>query len=161
MAINFQIAEKSDDKPLSVAVLRWALIVVFLWFGCMKFTSYEANGIAGLIKNSPIVGWLNTLFGVQGSSDTIGVLELLTATALIFGSFVPLFSALGAAMSCATYLITLSFMLSTPGTWAAPLGGFPWLSSEIGQFLIKDIVLLAASICLLSKSVKFSSPSLP
>ena len=151
---NFQIAEKSDTSVWPLAVLRWALVVIFIWFGCMKFTSYEAHGIEGLIEHSPIIGWLNRSFGVQGSSDIIGVLELSTATALILGAFISFFSALGAAMSCATYLITLSFMFSTPGVTAAPLGGFPWLSGDIGQFLIKDLVLLAASVCLLLKSIQ-------
>jgi reactive chlorine resistance protein C len=128
--------------------------VIFLWFGCMKFTSYEAHGIAPLIEHSPIMSWLHTLFGVQGASDTVGVLELTTAAALIAGAFVPLFSALGAAMSCATYAITLSFMLSTPGVAAAAAGGFPAISGDIGQFLLKDLVLLAASVCLLLKSIE-------
>jgi reactive chlorine resistance protein C len=154
MLKNLQIAERADTSVWPLGALRWALVVIFLWFGCMKFTGYEAHGIEGLIEHSPIIGWLNTSFGVQGSSDVIGVLELATAAALILGAFVPFFSALGAAMSCATYLITLSFMFSTPGVTAAPLGGFPWLSGDIGQFLIKDLVLLAASVCLLLKSVQ-------
>src|ERR1700754_108493 len=149
---SFRIAERADPSFLSVAVLRWALVVIFVWFGCMKFTSYEANGIAPLIEHSPIMSWLHTLFGVQGASDVVGVLELLRAAALIAGAFVPLCSALGAAMSCATYAITLSFMLSTPGVAAAAAGGFPAISGDIGQFLLKDLVLLAASVCLLLKS---------
>src|ERR1700743_903865 len=151
MLKSFQIAEKNDTSVWPLGVLRWSLVVIFLWFGCMKFTSYEAHGIEALIEHSPVLGWVNRSFGVQGSSDIIGVLELSTATALILGAFISIFSALGAAMSCATYLITLSFMFSTPGVTAAPLGGFPWLSGDIGQFLIKDLVLLAASVCLLIK----------
>jgi reactive chlorine resistance protein C len=157
MSAQFRVAEKADTSIWPLAVLRWALVVIFLWFGCMKFTGYEAHGIEGLIEHSPILGWLHTLFGVQGSSDIVGVLELSTAAALILGAFIPLFSALGAAMSCATYLTTLSFMFSTPGVTAAPLGGFPWLSGDIGQFLLKDLVLLAASVCLLLKSTVFAS----
>lgn len=150
---NFRIAERADPSFLSVAILRWALVVIFIWFGCMKFTSYEANGIAPLIEHSPIMGWLHALFGVQGASDVVGVLELSTAAALVLGAFLPAFSALGAAMSCATFLITLSFMLSTPGVAAAAAGGFPAISGDIGQFLLKDGVLFAASACLLLKSI--------
>src|ERR1700744_4386160 len=158
---NLQIAEKNDTSVWPLGVLRWSLVVIFLWFGCMKFTSYEAHGIEALIEHSPVIGWLNRSFGVQGSSDIIGVLELSTATALILGAFISIFSALGAAMSCATYLITLSFMFSTPGVTAAPLGGFPWLSGDIGQFLIKDLVLLAASLCLLLKSIQVAPRTAP
>ena len=70
----------------------------------MKFTAYEAAGIAPFIEHSPIMSWLHALVGVQGASYVIGVIELSTAAVLILGAFQPIFSALGAAMSAATYL---------------------------------------------------------
>jgi uncharacterized membrane protein YkgB len=154
--LRLQIAEKSAGPLSSLALLRWALVIVFLWFGAMKFTAYEANGIAPFIINSPIMSWLHSLFGVQGASYVIGVLELSTAAALIIGAFLPIFSALGAAMSAATYLITLTFFLSTPGVAEATAGGFPAISALPGQFLLKDVVLLAASLSLLVASIQAS-----
>ncbi|WP_092143620.1 YkgB family protein [Cupriavidus sp. YR651] len=156
---HLQIAEKSIGTPSSLALLRWALVVIFLWFGGMKFTAYEANGIAPFIANSPIMSWLHGLFGIQGASYVIGVLELSTAAALIVGAFRPIFSAFGAAMSAATYLITLTFFLSTPGVAEATAGGFPAISAAPGQFLLKDLVLLAASLSLLLASIRGSSPN--
>jgi hypothetical protein len=41
------------------------------------------------------MSWLHVLFGVQGASYVIGVLELATAIALIAGAFNPI--AIGAA----------------------------------------------------------------
>ena len=107
--IRLQIAENSTGSLNFLALLRWALVIIFLWFGGMKFTAYEAAGIAPFIEHSPIIDWLHALFGVQGASYVIGVIELSTAAALILGAFQPIFSALGAAMSAATYLITLTF----------------------------------------------------
>jgi reactive chlorine resistance protein C len=78
----------------------------------MKFTSYEAHGNAPLIDNSPLMSWLNVVFGVQGASDVIGVIELSTAMMLILGAFNAAASALGAAMSSVTFVITLSFFLT-------------------------------------------------
>ncbi|MFL9988507.1 DUF417 family protein [Paraburkholderia sediminicola] len=153
---RLQIAEKSAGSLSSLALLRWALVIVFLWFGAMKFTAYEANGIAPFIINSPIMSWLHSLLGVQGASYVIGVLELSTAGALIIGAFLPIFSALGAAMSAATYFITLTFFLSTPGVAEATAGGFPAISALPGQFLLKDVVLLAASLSLLVASIQAS-----
>lgn len=148
-----RIAEKNTGSYSSLALLRWALVVIFLWFGGMKFTAYEATGIAPFIEHSPIMNWLHMLFGVQGASYVIGALELSTAAALIAGAFQPVFSALGAAMSAATYLITLTFFLSTPGVAEQTAGGFPAISAAPGQFLLKDLVLLAASLLLLHASV--------
>lgn len=87
-----------------LALLRWALVIVFSWFGAMKFTAYEADGIAPFIGHSPIMSWLG-MFGVQGQSYFVGVIELSTAVVLALGAFRPSFSALGALMSAATYFI--------------------------------------------------------
>jgi uncharacterized membrane protein YkgB len=152
--IRLRIAERSVGSLSVLALLRWSLVVIFLWFGGMKFTAYEANGIAPFIAHSPIMSWLHALFGVQGASYVIGVLELATAAALILGAFVPLFSALGAAMSAATYLITLTFFLTTPGVAEATAGSFPAISAMPGQFILKDLVLLAASLVLLWASLQ-------
>src|SRR5215813_2812715 len=127
--IPLQIAEKGAGSLNFLALLRWALVVIFLWFGGMKFTAYEAAGIAPFVEHSPIMSWLHALFGVQGTSYVIGVLELSTAAALILGAFQPIFSALGAAMSAATYLITLTFFLRRPGVGEATVGRFPAISA--------------------------------
>ncbi len=156
-----RIAEQTDGSRRSLMLLRWSLVIVFLWFGGMKFTGYEAAGIAPFVAHSPIMGWLHTLFGVQGASYLIGIVELATAGMLIVGAFQPWASTLGAAMSCLTYLITLTFLVSTPGVAEPTAGGFPAISAPIGQFLLKDLVLLAASLCLLLASLGPIDPTRP
>jgi uncharacterized membrane protein YkgB len=153
------IAERTFGSRGSLALLRWALAIVFLWFGGMKFTSYEAHGNAPLIDHSPVMSWLNVVFGVQGASDVIGVIELSTGVMLILGAFNAAASALGAVMSSVTFVITLSFFLTTPGVAEPTAGGFPAISAPIGQFLLKDLVLLAASINLLLASIRRLHPS--
>ncbi|MDR6790173.1 putative membrane protein YkgB [Sphingomonas sp. BE138] len=147
---RFHVAEKGRKD---LALLRWALVLVFLWFGGMKFTMYEADGIAPFIGHSPLMSWLG-MFGTQGQSYFIGIIELSTAAALAIGAFRPIFSALGALMSVATYLITLTFFVTTPGVAEASAGGFPAISAAPGQFLLKDAVLLAASLVLFFNSVE-------
>ncbi|MFW2271883.1 YkgB family protein [Burkholderia orbicola] len=149
-----QVAECTPGPRDSFALLRWSLFVIFLWFGGMKFTAYEADGIAPFIANSPLMSWLHALFGIRGASIAIGAVELTTAAMLAVGSRVPLASVLGAAMSSATYAMTLTFMLTTPGVAEPAAGGFPAISASIGQFLLKDLVLLAASLCLLRASLR-------
>ncbi|MNG32209.1 hypothetical protein D3C87_1590440 [compost metagenome] len=48
-------------------------------------------------------------------------------------------------MSAVLFLTTLSFMFSTPGVIEPGLG-FPAITVAPGQFLLKDIGLLAASL---------------
>ena len=50
------------------------------------------------------------------------------------------------------FLMTLSFLFSTPG-WESSLGGFPSLSGGVGQFLLKDLVLLGAAIWSLGEAL--------
>jgi uncharacterized membrane protein YkgB len=127
-------------------------VAIFIWFGIQKFTPYAAEAIAPLIANSPFISWLS-VFGVRGQANTIGAIELTAAAALIIGSMIPLASAVGAAMACVTFLLTTSFVFSTPGITEISSTGFPIISTLLEQFLLKDIALLAASLTLLLASL--------
>jgi reactive chlorine resistance protein C len=133
-----------------------ALAIVYIWIGAMKFTAYEANEIAALVSNSPVLGWLYNYFSIRTFSSLLGVLELLVGL-LILSRFVSAkLSAVGAFLSCILFLTTLSFMVSTPGVFEPSLG-FPALSAAPGQFLLKDLVLLGASVFALGESLKAAS----
>lgn len=116
------------------------------WFGYMKFTSYEATGVAPLIMNSPLVAWWHSVLGIQGASYMLGVIEITTGILLALYRLAPRLSVIGGAMAVATFLITLTFFFTTPGV-AAPMG-FPAISGDVGQFLLKDAGLLGISIWL-------------
>ena len=133
--------------------LYLSLAVIFLWVGGMKFTDYEAAGIAPFVMNSPIVGWWHTLLGISGTSTMLGVYEIITGLLLAARLFSPWLSLIGGVMSVVTYLITLSFMITTPGVAEPLAGGFPALSAFPGQFLAKDVALLAISIFCVGESM--------
>ena len=152
MPVHFQVAEMASGPYWHLAFLRWSMVVIFAWFGIQKFTPYAAEAIAPLIANSPFMGWLSA-FGVRGEAKIIGTIELTTATVLIIGSVIPIASAGDAAMACGTFLLTTSFFFSTPGVTQKSSTGFPIIPTLLGQFLLKDIALLAASFALLLASV--------
>src|SRR5262249_17288030 len=81
------------------------------------------------------------------------------AIALIIAArpFWPRASALGSALAVGMFLTTLSFLVTTPGVWAADAGGFPALSVAPGQFLIKDLALLGISVWTLGEAWKASN----
>ncbi len=39
-------------------IIRYGLVIILLWVGALKFTAYEAEGIQGLIANSPLMSWM-------------------------------------------------------------------------------------------------------
>lgn len=132
--------------------IRYSVVLVLAWIGAMKFTAYEAGAIEGLVASSPILGWLYGFASLQAVSNIIGTIEITTAAALAIGPFYRPAALIGALAAIATFVITLTLMITAPG-WEASLGGFPALSVVPGQFLLKDIVLLAASVSLLGKAI--------
>jgi uncharacterized membrane protein YkgB len=152
MNIHFRVAEKSSGSYLHLAFLRWSMVAIFIWFGIQKFTPYAADAIAPLISHSPFMSWLG-MFGVRGEAQVVGTIELTTAAALIIGSVIPAISTLGAAMASATFLLTTSFVLSTPDITQISRTGFPIISTLLEQFLLKDVALLAACLTLLVASL--------
>jgi len=145
-----QIGEKLSD--LGIIVIRYGLVLVIFWIGAMKFTSYEANGIQPLVANSPFMGWLYRFLSVQGFSYLLGVVEIAIAVMIGLQWLCPQVSVIGSVLAILMFLTTLSFLFSTPG-WEPSLGGFPALAVVPGQFLLKDIVLLGASIWSLGESL--------
>ena len=141
--------ESARFKALASPLMLFGLILVLSWIGAMKFTEVEARGIEPLLRSSPLLFWMGKLFTLQTSSILIGITELITAGLLLAGWYSrPLFT-LGALLTVAIMATTLSFMFSLPG-WSEPLGGFPALSSS-GHFLLKDLILLAACVVLVSE----------
>ncbi|MGI8952667.1 MAG: YkgB family protein [Chitinophagaceae bacterium] len=132
-------------ERLGTVVLRYGLVIVLLWIGMLKFTAYEADGVHGLASNSPLLSWLSNSMSVQGFSSLLGVIEITLGILIATRRFTPKLSAIGSMGAIIMFLITLTFLLSTPGVWQ-PDYGFPFLSPNPGQFLAKDVLLLGAAI---------------
>lgn len=143
------------DKVSNIGVhaLRLSSAIVLGWIGAMKFTAYEAGAIQGLVASSPLTSWLYHVFSVQGASNLIGAAEISIAVLLLAGFKSPKIGLLGALGALATFFVTASFLLTAPVT-EPNLGGFPALSVVPGQFLLKDIVLLAGAVFLTGDALR-------
>lgn len=134
--------------------MRFALVAVIAWIGAMKFTSYEAEAISGLVANSPLLGWAYAALSHRQFSAVLGVAELAIAGLLTVGPYNVWCGRIGAAGAVGMFLTTLSFMATTPGVFEPAAGGFPALSAKPGQFLVKDVALLAISVRLLIEAFR-------
>lgn len=139
-------------SALAHIAARYGLAVVIGWIGIFKFCSYEALNIQPLVANSPFMGWLYNVFSVETFSSILGVVEIATALLLVVKPWYPRVSLVGSALAIVLFISTLSFLITTPGVSEASAGGFPLLSMT-GQFLLKDIVLLAVSILTLADAM--------
>ena len=52
---------------------------MLLYIGALRFLPYEAEGISGLVSNSPLMAWTYSLFSIRGLSAVIGISEVVIA----------------------------------------------------------------------------------
>jgi uncharacterized membrane protein YkgB len=112
--------------------LRLSLAVVLLWIGALKF-----------VDPTPVVGLLQASFwflAYPGVVYALGVVEVIAAGLLAFGIAQPLVGLLCMGL----FSGTLAIFAIAPGV-SFNDAGFPNLSLA-GQFLLKDLVLFAASL---------------
>jgi len=115
-------------------VLRYSLVFFLLFFGALKWTAAEAKGIEPMVSHSPFLFWVYPTFGVQGGSEAIGVVELVIALLIVLRRWVPRASAIGSTAAIGMFLVTLSFLVTTPHV------------GESAGFLLKDLTLLGAAL---------------
>jgi reactive chlorine resistance protein C len=131
-------------ERLGIHVSRYGLVITLLLIGVLKFTAGEAQGIQPLVANSPLMFWLYRIFGLQGVSNLIGLIEIVVALFIALRPLSARLSFIGSIGAIVTFVLTVSFLFSTPGAFQFS-HGVPLLGGA-GQFLIKDLVLLGASI---------------
>src|SRR5262249_42958356 len=113
-------------------VLRCGLVFFLLTFGSFKFFAFEAAGIRPLVVNSPVPAWLYPILGVRGTSFLFGVLEVTTGLLIALRRWVPRVLGYGSLAASGIFVITLSFLFTTPGA----LSPF----SPLNCFLFNDIM---------------------
>ena len=131
-------------ERLGVTLLRYSLVAILLYFGLFKFTPTEARAIQPLVEHSPFTSWIYSVLDVDMVSRLIGVAELTIAGLILARPWSRALSAAGSIAAAGMFLITLSFLLTTPGMWQ-PVDGFPAPSAG-AAFLLKDVFLLGAAV---------------
>lgn len=152
-------ADLKDDelrsfRRIAIAPLlaRYGLVIVLAWFGAMKFTSYESQGISHWVANSPFLSWMYNIMSIDAFGRLNGSIELLVAALLAVKPWFPKASVVGGLLASLFFVTTLSLMFTTPGVGEASAGGFPVLSAD-GEFLMKDIANLGLALWLLADSI--------
>jgi reactive chlorine resistance protein C len=66
-------------RMIGAHVTRYGLVVVLLWIGGMKFTTYEAEGIKPMVANGPLMGWVYGVMSVTAFSALLGGFPAVSA----------------------------------------------------------------------------------
>lgn len=170
----------ASSQKLGVNLIRVAILVIFVWIGGLKFWNYEAEGIVPFVANSPFMSFFYAKGALEYKehknaegayvpenrewheanntytfSYGLGALIMSIGILVFLGIFFPKVGIIGDALAIIMTLGTLSFLVTTPEVWVPNLGsgeyGFPLLSGA-GRLVIKDIVILAGAVVLLSDS---------
>jgi uncharacterized membrane protein YkgB len=137
---------------LDYHLIRASMVIIFLLFGYQKWFEYEAQVLIPFISNGPLISWIYPVFGIRGGSWFLGISEWLFCLLLFWGFWNRSAGILGALGSCATFLATVTIIPFMPDGWDVVAGGFPAMTGNV-PFLMKDVVLLAASFYLLKQDI--------
>ncbi|WP_346238699.1 DUF417 family protein [Niabella insulamsoli] len=127
----------------------WGVAIILLWVGAFKFTPTEAKAIEGLVSNSFLMSWLYKIWSQQGVSNLIGIVEIITGIALLLHFYWKKAGILAGLLGILTFIITLSFLFTTPGVFRKVDG---MLVTDF--FILKDIMALGISLLVLDKSLE-------
>jgi uncharacterized membrane protein YkgB len=167
---------------LGISITRLGLIVVLLWIGGLKVVRYEAEGIVPFVANSPTMNFFYKYAAPEYRTHMNREGELVPANrawheenrtylfayglgAVIAGyglllclhPWLPQMAAFGSLGVFIMSFVTLSFLVTTPETWAPALGaethGFPYLSGA-GRLVIKDAIMMGAALVTMADSAQ-------
>ena len=133
-------------------MVHYGLAGVIAVIASEKFTGFEVNNIKPLLENSPLFSWLGRRIGWRAMTRIVGTSELAIASLLALPPRRSRLSVLGSVLALGMFGTTLSFLFSTPAARTRSTKGLPILS-DVGQFLIKDVVFVGASLLSLGQSL--------
>jgi uncharacterized membrane protein YkgB len=134
-------------------LMRAAMVIIFFFFGYQKWFAYEVERLIPYISNGPLIFWLYPALGMRGATRFLGASEWTFGTLLFLGFWNKKLGILGALGSTFTFIATVTIIPFMPDGWDAAAGGFPAMTGNV-PFLMKDVVLLAASVYLLIQDVR-------
>jgi uncharacterized membrane protein YkgB len=122
----------------SLPLLRVSLGVVFIWFGALKFTN--STPVAELVANT--VPFLPAWWFVPA----LGAFEVVLGLALLVGRWLGIVALLMVAHLSGTLLV----LVTQPHV--AFQDGNPLMLTMTGEFVVKNLVLMAAGLVLATAS---------
>ena len=123
------------------------VVIILIWIGIFKFTPTEAKQIQPLIHNSPLMSWLYLILTENTVSRLIGTIEIITGILLFLSLFYPKIGMMAGTLSLLTFIITLSFLFTTPGSFEK-IDGI-WLPDA---FILKDLMAFGISLMIIGRS---------
>jgi putative oxidoreductase len=131
-------AQVSDElRRVSLPLLRWAFGTIFCWFGALK--------VVGLSPVEDFVAGTLPWFDGAWLVPAIGLFEVVLGVSLIAGRFLFLVCVVLVGHLTGTFL---ALVMRSDETFQ---GGNPLLLSAEGEFVVKNLVFIAAALVLAAR----------
>jgi uncharacterized membrane protein YkgB len=119
----------------SILILRIAIAIVYIWFGALKVIGMSPAG--ELVEKT--VYWFRPEIFVP----LLGICEVLIGIGLLIKKFIPM-----------TIVLLLLHMAATffPIFQKACFDAFPYCPTLVGQYIIKNFVIISAAFVIAGKS---------
>ncbi len=137
LVVQLEARAVAAARVVSLPLLRVSLGVVFVWFGALKVAN--ATPVGDLVAGT--IPWLDRTWFVP----TLGGVEVLLGLGLLVGRYLTVVCAVLAGHLCGTFLV----LVMEPEL--AFQNGNPLLLTTIGEFVIKNVVLISAALVLASR----------
>jgi putative oxidoreductase len=119
-------------RRYSLRALRWALGVVFVWFGALKLIG--RSPVAELVADT--LPWLPS----RGAELGLGLVEVVVGLGLISGWAIRIVLILFLAQMVGTFAV---FFIAPTTVFS---GTNPLLLTTTGEFIVKNLVLITAGL---------------
>lgn len=130
----FKFSEKIEKH--SITIMRIALAIVYIWFGALKIFGMSPAG--ELVEET--VYWFNPALFIP----ILGGCEIIIGLGLLIKRFIPITIMLLLLHMAATFFPV--FILKT-----LCFEGFPFCPTLVGQYIIKNLVLIAGALIIAGK----------
>jgi uncharacterized membrane protein YkgB len=128
-------------RRISLPLLRWAVGIVFIWFGALKLVG--STPVADFVAHT--LPWFNRAWLIPA----LGLFEVAIGVAMIVGRFLTVVCAVMVAHLAGTFL---SLVMQPEVTFQH---GNPLMLTAEGEFVIKNLVLIAAGLVI---AARFTRP---
>ncbi|SDI16986.1 DUF417 family protein [Chryseobacterium jejuense] len=136
--------KNQSTYTLGYYISLFGAALILLWIGIFKFTPTEAAAIKPLVENHFLTFFVYKVMSVQAVSNLIGAIEIIIALLLIFSAKFALLKRYAGIGMVVTFLVTLSYLFTTPGMWKV-VDGVP----VTDFFILKDLMLLGFGFMIL------------
>jgi uncharacterized membrane protein YkgB len=141
------------NEDLGYHLLRASMVIIFFFFGYQKWFEYEVERLIPYISNARSSFGSIRFLGCGAPPGFWASRNGRSARCCSWDFGTGSWASSGRSAPVPTFIATVTIIPFMPDGWDAAAGGFPAMTGNV-PFLMKDVVLLATSLYLLTQDLR-------